>query len=198
MEFVGFCEEATKWLRSYLSNRKFKVHIKKTFSEPGNFPCGVPQGSILGQLLFLLYINDIPQAVDCGLLLYADETCLIFQHNDITKIETALNKNFSMLFDCFVDNKLSIHFDEDKTKSIFSGSKHKIKKSKPLNTQYNNVEIKQYSKVTYLHCIFDEILSGESIAIHVINKINFRLKFLYRQNRLLNFPLRRLDYYEMQ
>ena len=99
MEFVGFCEEATKWLRSYLSNRKFKVHIKKTFSEPGNFPCGVPQGSILGQLLFLLYINDMPQAVDCGLLLYADETCLIFQHNDITKIETALNKNFSMLFD---------------------------------------------------------------------------------------------------
>ena len=46
--------------------------------------------------------------------------------------------------------------------------------------------------VTYLGCIFDEILSGESMAIHVINKINYKLKFLYRQNKFLNFPLRRL------
>ena len=60
----------------------------------------------------------MPQAVDCELLLYADDTCLIFQHRDITKIETTLNKNFSMLCDWFVDNKSSIHFGEDKTKSI--------------------------------------------------------------------------------
>ena len=148
MEFIGFSEETTKWFKSYLSNRKFKVHIKNTFSEPGNLLCGVPQGSILGPLLFLLYINDMPQAVDCELLLYADDTCLIFQHKDITEIESALNKNFSMLCDWFVDNKLSIHFGEDKTKSILFGSKHKIKKSKPLNVQYNDIKIKQYSKVT--------------------------------------------------
>ena len=191
MEFIGFSEETTKWFKSYLSNRKFKVHIKNTFSEPGNLLCGVPQGSILGPLLFLLYINDMPQAVDCELLLYADDTCLIFQHKDITEIESALNKNFSMLCDWFVDNKLSIHFGEDKTKSILFGSKHKIKKSKPLNIQYNDIKIKQYSKVTYLGCIFDETLSGESMAIHVINKINYRLRFLYRQNTFLNFSLRR-------
>ena len=84
------------------------------------------------------------QAVDCELLLYADKD------KDITEIESALNKNFSMLCDWFVDNKLSIHFGEDKTKSILFGSKHKIKKSKPLNIQYNDIKIKQYSKVTYL------------------------------------------------
>ena len=113
MEFTGFSEETTKWFKSYLSNRKFKVHIKNTFSETGNILCGVPQGSILGPLLFLLYINDMPQAVDCELLLYADDTCLIFHHKDITEIESALNKNFSMLCDWFVDNKLTIHFGED-------------------------------------------------------------------------------------
>ena len=57
MEFVGFSEETTKWFKSYLSNSKFKVHIKDTFSEPGNFLCGVPQGSILSPLLFLLHIK---------------------------------------------------------------------------------------------------------------------------------------------
>ena len=119
MEFVGFSEETTKWFKPYLPNRKFKVHIKNTFSEPGNLLCRVPQGSILGPLLFLLYINDMPQAVDCELLLYADDTCLIFQHKDITKIETTLNNNFSMFFDWFVDNKLSIHFGKDKENKFY-------------------------------------------------------------------------------
>ena len=71
-------------------------------------------------------------------------------------------------------------------------SKHKVKKCKPLNIHYKNIKIKQYSKVTYLGGILDETLSGESMAIHVINKINSRLRFLYRQNRYLSFPLRRL------
>ena len=177
MEFIGFSEETTKWFKSYLSNRKFKVHIKNTFSEPGNLLCGVPQGSILGPLLFLLYINDMPQAVDCELLLYADDTCLIFQHKYITKTEMARNKNFSMLCDWFVDNKLGIHLCEDITKSILFGSKYKIKNSKPLNIQYNDRKVKQYSRVTYLGCIFDEILSQESMAILVINQINSRLRF---------------------
>ena len=175
----------------YIKNIK-RIHIKNIFSEPRNLLCGVPQGSILGPLLFLLYINDMPQAVDCELLLYADDTCLIFQHKDINEIESVLNKNFSMLCDWLVDNKLSIHFGEDKTKSILFGSKLKIKKSKPLNIQYNDIKIKQYSKVTYLGCIFDGTFSGESMTIHVINKINSRLRFLYRQNRLFNFTLQRL------
>ena len=123
---LGFSKSVTLWFKSYLSNRKFKVNLNQTFSEPGDLLCGVPQGSILGPLLFLLYINDMPQSVNCELLLYADDTCLIFQHNDIKEIETQLNKNFSLICDWFVDNKLSIHFGEDKTKSILFSSKRKI------------------------------------------------------------------------
>ena len=192
MEFLGFSRSVTLWFKSYLSNRKFKVNLNQTFSEPGDLLCGVPRGSILGPLLFLLYINDMPQSVNCELLLYADDTCLIFQHNDIKEIEIQLNKNFSLICDWFVDNKLSIHFGEDKTKSILFSSKRKIKKAIPLNIQYKDIKIKQYSKVTYLGCILDETLSGESMAIHVINKVNSRLRFLYRQNKFLDIPLRRL------
>ena len=133
MEFIRFSEETTNWFKSYLPNTKFKVHIKNTFPEPGNLLCRLPP------LLFLLYINDTPQDVACELLLYADDTCLMFQHKDITEIELAPNKNFSMLCGWFVDNKLSTHFGEDKTKSILFGSKYKIsqnqKQSKPLNIQ---------------------------------------------------------------
>ena len=58
-------------------------NLSKTFSQPGKLLCGVPQGFISGPFLFLLCINDMPQAVKCELILYADDTCLIFQHNDI-------------------------------------------------------------------------------------------------------------------
>ena len=133
----------------------------------------------------------MPQAVKCELLLYTDDTCLIFQHNNIKEIEIQLNKNFSLICDWFVDNKLSIHFGEDKTKSILFSSKRKVKKASPLNIQYKAKKIKQYSKVTYLGCILDETLSGESMATHVINKVNSRLRFLYRQNKFLDIPLRR-------
>ena len=116
MEYLGFSKDVILWLKSYLSKRKFKVNLNRTFLEPGKLISGVPQGSILGPLLFLIYINDMPRAVKCELLLYADDTCLISQHNDIKKIEIELNKNFSLICDWFVDNKLSIHFGEDKTK----------------------------------------------------------------------------------
>ena len=79
----------------------------------------MPQGSILGPLLFLIYVNDMKQAVSSDLLLHTDDSCLIFQHKHVTKIEKHLNKDFSNLSEWFLDNKLSIHFREDKTKSIF-------------------------------------------------------------------------------
>ena len=91
-----------------------------------------------------------------------------------------------------MDNKLRIHFGEDKTKSILFSSKRKVKKASPLNIQYKHIKIKKYSKVTYLGYILDETLSGESMATHVINKANSRLRFLYRQNKFLDIPLCRL------
>ena len=192
MKYLGFSEKAMSWFASYLSLREFRVNINQSLSDSGTITCGVPQGSILGPLLFLLYINDIPQAVDCEILLYADDTCLLFQHKDVKEIERQLNKNFSSLCEWFVDNKLSIHFGEDKTKCILFGNKYKIKNAELLNIEYNNIKIKQYKKVTYLGCILDATLSGESMALNVLNKINSRLKFLKRQENFLDITLRRL------
>ena len=175
-----------------MANRKLRTYINNTFSESYSLTCGVPQGSILGPLLFLLYVNDMPLAVSCELLLYADDSCLVYQHKEVEVIKQEFSRDFSDLCEWFLDNRLSIHFGEDKTKSILFGTKHRLKKSSPLQIKYNDIDIKQHSKVTYLGCIFDESLSGESMALKIINKINGRLKFLYRKNRFLSFPLRRL------
>ena len=122
---LGFPHEVIDWYKSCLSSRKFHVNIHEQFSTSADLRCRVPKGSILGPLLFLLHINDMPQAVGCDLFLYADDTCLLFQHKDIQLIKEELPKNFSNICDWFVDNKLGIHFGEDKTKSILFSTKNR-------------------------------------------------------------------------
>ena len=112
------------------------------------------------------------QAAYCDLLLYTDDTGLIFQHKDINIIEQQLHRNISNICDWFVDSKLSIHFGENKTKSILLAPSNKCKKIRKLNTSYGSLKIKQYSEVTYLCCILDKYLSGESVALNVVSKIN--------------------------
>ena len=141
MSLAGFSCQSITWFESYLSNRRFQVNIKNKYSNVANINCGVPQGSILGPLLFLLYVNDMPQAVDGELFLYADDSCLVYQHRDIKAIETKLNSNFSSVCNLFVDNKLGIHFGEDKTKCLLFGTKKRLKKEKNLNIRYGTVHI---------------------------------------------------------
>ena len=72
--YMGFSDYAISWFKSYLSNRSFIVNVENDYLDPGDLNCGVPRGSILGPLLFLLYVNGMPQALECDLLLYADDS----------------------------------------------------------------------------------------------------------------------------
>ena len=80
------------------------------------------------------------------------------------QIEKRLNKDFENLCDWFVDNKLSIHFGEDKTKSILFARKRRAKNIRQLNIKCKFIYIKQHSEVTYLGCVRDETLSAEPMA----------------------------------
>ena len=71
---IGFSKHAVNWFQSYLSNRSFLVNLGN-ISQPASVSCDVPQGSILGPLLFLIYDNDMSQAVKYDLFLYVDDTC---------------------------------------------------------------------------------------------------------------------------
>ena len=172
MKYLGFSKNAVTWFKFYLCERKFKISINTSYSSPASLLCGVPQGSTLGPLLLLHYINDLPQAIVSDSLLYTDDTCIVSQHKSEIEIEKQLIRDFSSVCDWFVDNKLSIHFGQDKTKSILFGTKHKLGNAKSLNIVYNGIEIKQHAKVKYLGCILDKSLSGESMALNVIDKIN--------------------------
>ena len=102
----------------------------------------------------------MPQAVTSTLLLHADDSCILHQHKDVVQIEKRLNEDFENLCDWFVDNKLSIHFGEDKTKSILFVSKRRAKNIRQLNIKYKDINIKHHSEVTYVGCLLDETISG--------------------------------------
>ena len=136
----------------------------------------------------------MPQAIKLSLLLYADDSCLMYQHKDIAKIEKILNEDLENICDWFVDKKLRIHFGDDKTKSIIFASKRRVKNIRKLNIRYKETNINQKAQVTYLECVLDESMSGEPMALKLINKINGKLKFLYRKSKFLTPELRKVLY----
>ena len=130
----------------------------------------------------------MPQAETSTLLLSADDSCILQkQHKDVVQIGNRLNKDFENPCDWFIDIKLSIHFVEDQKKSILFSSKRREKNICQLNIKYKDIDIKQHFEVTNLGQVLDETMSGEPMALEVINK-----KFLYRKNRFLRPELQRV------
>ena len=81
LKAIKFSESTIKWFKSYLSERIFLLNVEKKISDFGKISCGVPQGSTLGPLSFLIYVNNMLQAV------YADDLCILYQHKDIVQTE---------------------------------------------------------------------------------------------------------------
>ena len=147
----------------YLKNRNLIASLEKSLWEPSILNYGVPQGSILVPILFLLYVNEKKSAVTYSdLRLYADDTWLLFSYENVSLIEKHLNLDFNSLCEWFIDNKLSVHLGEDKTKCILF--KKGKKKYSALNITRKKNKAKQYSVAEYLGCLLDENMSEESMA----------------------------------
>lgn len=100
------------------------VEIGGTLLKPMTVTCGVPQGLILGPLLFLIYINDISSAVRFKLLLYADNLALIVSGKNTQHIQESVSSELEAAREWLINNKLSLHLG--KTESILFGSKRKL------------------------------------------------------------------------
>lgn len=106
-----------KLIQSYLTDRKFQVHIGNTISSPQSIPAGVPQGSIVGPYLFLIFVNDIPIQPRTKLACFADDTASYTSSDDTDLIIGRLQYSIELLQDYFKKWKLKIN--EDKTEAIF-------------------------------------------------------------------------------
>jgi hypothetical protein len=190
LEAIGLHSDAVRWFTSYLSDRHQVVDVSGTMSFEASISCGVPQGSILGPLLFLIYVNDMAAVVRNKILLYADDTGILVAGKHISEIESILSSDLVLISEWLVDNKLSLHLG--KTESILFGSKPKLRSNSQLNVSCNDVSITPSSSVKYLGAVLDQFLSGKTIARSIITKANSRLKFLYRNSKFLTLHTRKL------
>ena len=117
IEAYGITDFAYNWITDYFSNRKQFVQVNESKSCLCNQTCGVPQGSILGPLFFILYINDLPTCSNTlGCILFADDTSLFVEHKDLNILINELNRKLQNVPAWLKANKLSI--DVSKTKLI--------------------------------------------------------------------------------
>lgn len=104
---IGASDYVTGWFRSYLSNPFQLIAVGDVQSTLRPIQVGIPQGSILCPLLFLVYINDLPECLEhCEVALYADDTVIYFSSSSITEIKTFINRDLSKLSSCFNTNRL--------------------------------------------------------------------------------------------
>ena len=117
---IGLADNVICWFKSYLSNRKQVTSVANSLSTTKPVPVGVPQGSVLGPLLFIIFVNNLPLCPRyCETALYADGTVLYGHAKDPKELESNLNHDLQCLFEWFNTNLLTLN--TSKCKFIICG-----------------------------------------------------------------------------
>ena len=150
---------------------------QKTFSNEHSVTTGVPQGSLLGPLLFLIYFNDFPECLKFSrVIMYADDTVVYFAHKDKAIIEDCLNEDFKNISKYLEESELIINLKEGKTESmLFATSKKLSKIDSPLNIKYREVTINNTNSYEYL---------GNQIDQSALLTINFEKRYRKASGRI--------------
>ena len=148
-----------EWFKSYLDCRKQRCFVNGSLSGDHFLTCGIPQGTILGPLLFLIYINDLPNCLLNSVpRMYADDTHLTFASNNILNINTVLNEDLARVEKWLIANKLTLN--ASKTEVMLIGSRQRLSTfHNPLSLIVDGAPISQVSSTKSLGVHIDQNLS---------------------------------------
>jgi hypothetical protein len=182
LSHYGINENEIKWFRNYLTNRQQKVSYKNIISKAKKVKCGVPQGSMLGPLLFLIFISDMPRCTSLHSNLFADDTTYQHSNNNLEMLFSETNSELIKTAAWFNTNQLTLH--PDKTKYILFGHNKPTKFTLTLD---NNVleRITESGKTKcfkFLGIQIDEKLSWKH-HIEYVNKKILRISYRLMQIR---------------
>ncbi len=181
LQFYGIRGKALEWFRSYLSNRRQYVTYKNVNSNCSTISYGVPQGSVLGPLLFIIYTNDLPNTLrHCKCILFADDTTIYCSDKNTATLYARIKEDMNTLIDWFKANKLTLNLNKTHY-LLFSKSN---KKTDMLPTlKIGQDEIKNVPCVKFLGIMIDDKLTWDNHINYCKNKIasgNYALNSLKR------------------
>ena len=171
MNHYGFQEVALDWFNSYLTNRTQRCLVNGSLSKTCLLKCGVPQETILGPLLFLIYIHDLPNCLSsCQPRMYADDTHITYAGADLNSIQSNLNHDLSNLNQWHTSNKLTLN--ATKTEFMLIGSRQTLSTlPDTLELSINNESINRVSSVKSLGVFIDENLTWQTHIDKLSKKI---------------------------
>ena len=175
------------WFRSYLFNRTQRVAINNELSDSSAVNCGFPQGSILGPLLFLLFINYLPLTLHdtiSSVDLYADDTTIYEQNVDISTLQSNLQKSLNLLQDWCRKNGMVLNTLKTKVMLITSRRKRNNLYESVLSLKYNDIDIEMTTSDKILGVRVDENLSWNDHYQHVSKKVS---SYLWLLSKIKNY-----------
>ena len=179
-------------LKNYLTNRTQITIIDNIKSKSERVTCGVPQGSILGPLLFNLYINDLPNQSDSTTRLFADDACLCFSDKDPQSLQTKINSELIKIMNWLKINKLTANYS--KTNYIIF-TKQRI--SFKFIIEMGGTILEEVNEAKYLGVILDKKLNWKSHLNSVNVKVSRGCYMLSKLRHLMNLDTLKMLYYSL-
>ena len=174
LEKIGVRGPVLAWFKSYLGNRKQSVCCNEVKSEPLFMSHGVPQGSVLGPLLFLIYVNDLPSNSSFLQTLFADDTCLFMSHKDPVTLQNLVNTELQKISNWLFANRLTLNIS--KSNYIIFGEQIKT----DFHISISGQALDQVNETKYLGVIIDHKLSWKEHLKRLHTRIKQNIGILHK------------------
>ena len=190
---IGCSHECVEWFRSYLTDREQTVHFKGSKSHPLTVLMGVPQGSILGPLLFSIYVNTLPNCITDGYVdMYADDTTLTVSGNSVAEVEQKLSFALEELMVWINQNRLVLN--TEKTCVMVIASRANLKKITSFNVSINGKVLKRVNVAKCLGILIDEELNWSKHVDKVTKVTQRNVSIIKRAKDYLPFSSLKMLY----
>ena len=187
LPFYGIKGTELLWIKSHLSNRYQFVQCGTAKSEYRLVKYRVPQGSILGPLLFLIHINDLTKSVkNCNIQIYADDTVISFSHKNVNVIEETLTAEMTSIGKWLDNNRLIINLKKGKTESMLFGTAKRLYSQSDLKVSLKENFINFVSGYKYLGVTLDPSLNMSDHLHKTLKNVLVRVRLLKRMRLSLS------------
>ena len=193
LERYGLAPSAIQWFRSYFSNRKQRTLVNGSLSDLASIDHGVLQGSILGPVLFTIFINDLPCVSHFSkFILYADDTTIYHSSPDLESLFSNLNSELIAINEWFVRNRLTVNFD--KTNYIIFHSSRRPVSHSAFELKFSNFDIERKSVIRFLGVFLDEHLNWRNHVDYLCKKLCKYPYLFYKTRHNLTLKALKLIY----